>query len=54
MKDKFCCIYETRQQDDVNITLDGENITRKDVVKLLGVFVDQDLSWSEHVKHCKN
>ncbi len=52
-KTNFIVFTKRRQQDVVNITLDGENIARKEVVKFLGVFVDQHLSWSEHVKHCK-
>ncbi len=52
-KTNFIVFTKRRQQDVVNITLDGENIARKEVVKFLGVFVDHHLSWSEHVKHCK-
>ncbi len=36
----FIIFTKRRQQDVVNITLDGENISRKEVVKFLEVFVD--------------
>ncbi len=51
-KTNFIVFTKRRQQGAVNVTLDGENTSRKEV-NFLGVFVDQHLSCSKHVKHCK-
>ena len=36
-------------EDSLNIYLDKEIINRKEAAKFLGVFVNESLSWNEHI-----
>lgn len=38
------------QAESVRFSLNGETISRQETVKYLGVVVDENLSWEEHVK----
>ncbi len=52
-KTHFIVFTKRRQHNGVSITFDGENISRKEVMKFFRGIVDQHLSWSEHIKQCK-
>ena len=36
---------------DIDITIDGTNITEVKVTKFLGLMVDNRLSWKNHINH---
>jgi len=39
---------------DLNIKIDNQINERKNVVKVLGIFIDSKLEWHEHIKYIKN
>ena len=39
--------------DGVNVTYDGHTLPRSSKVKCLGVVIDEDLSWRNHVDHIR-
>ena len=38
---------------DIAISLDGKLLSKESHVKFLGIIVDQNLNWCEHINHCK-
>ena len=38
---------------DIAISLDGKLLSKASHVKFLGIIVDQNLNWCEHINHCK-
>ena len=39
--------------DGVNVRLDGQALPRSSKVKCLGVMIDEELSWCNHIDHFK-
>ena len=39
--------------DGVNVRLDGQALPRSSKVKCLGVMIDEELSWCNHIDHIK-
>ena len=33
------------------VSVDGINITRTDCIKFLGVYIDDGLTWKQHINH---
>ena len=49
-----CQLLVTRQSDNISTIIDGQSITCSKSVKLLGVNIDNNLDFSEHVSNiCK-
>lgn len=39
-----------KELEDVVVTLRGQEVTRSDKVKYLGVWIDEGLTWSDHIE----
>ena len=52
-KTNFILFTKRRQQYNIRIILDGQEISRKTFVKFLGIVVDHHLNWEEHIRQCK-
>ena len=55
MNAEKCHLLVTKQENDISATIDGHTIPASKSVKLLGVQIDNNLDFSEHVTTiCKN
>ncbi len=54
-KTNYMLFSGKRNYDDFNISIDGMRVDRVHVTKFLGVLVDENLSWTDHIiSVCKN
>ena len=42
-------IYSGHCQDNINISIGNAMIVRKSCIKYLGVYIDEDLKWKNHI-----
>ena len=42
-------IFSKRSEDDLNVKINGCNISRQFTVKYLGVYIDENLKWNTHI-----
>ena len=47
----FCAINKKYHRNDLNISVDGQNIEQVNKTKFLGVYIDDKLNWREHVNY---
>jgi hypothetical protein len=40
--------------DNLNLNIGPDNIERKDNVKFLGIYIDENLNWQHHINACKS
>jgi len=49
------CFYNKPYQDDCKLKIGELEVSRVQVIKFLGILVDEKLSWSNHINDiCKN
>ena len=58
-KRKYSFFYKPNKKDDIplrlpNLTINNYEIKREESIKLLGVLLDQHLTWKEHIKLTEN
>ena len=41
-------------EQDINLRLSNENITRVSSTKFLGMIIDHKINWQDHINHTKN
>ncbi|MEM9001882.1 MAG: reverse transcriptase family protein [Bacteroidota bacterium] len=47
-------IFSTSPQNDLNIQINNENLQRKFCTKYLGISIEEDLRWTQHIKNVGN
>ena len=52
--DRMTCARLTAYSDLLTISVNGQVIKQVDKVKFLGVIIDENLSWDEHIKHLES
>ncbi len=53
-KNHYILITKTRTLSVLELILNGSNITTWNVHQVLGVYIDDKLTWHEHIHHCKS
>ena len=58
-KTKYCFLHKPSKREDISLALpklqiDNKQIQRFESIKFLGVFLDEDLTWKEHIKYIEN
>ena len=58
-KTKYSFFHKSRQKDDIplvlpKLTINDHQIARVESIKFLGVFLDENLTWKEHIKYTEN
>jgi hypothetical protein len=51
-KTNYVLFYQRHVSTDLEINIGGHEITRKKYFKFLGITIDENLEWSEHIKNC--
>src|SRR6218665_2539943 len=46
----FSAPNKNRDYSDININIDGNNMDQVISTKFLGIYIDQHLTWAEHIK----
>ena len=49
--DRMTCARATTYNNRLTISINGQKTKQVDKVKFLGVIIDENLSWDEHIKH---
>ena len=52
--DRMTCARATTYHDRLTISVNGQKIKQVDKVKFLGVIIDENLSWDEHIRHLES
>ena len=52
--DRMTCAKATTYHDRLTISVNGHKIKQVDTVKFLGVIIDENLSWDEHIRHLES
>jgi len=52
-KTNFMLFSQKRAKNDLRIAIDNHNLDRVEVTKFLGVYIDSNLNWLEHIAHVK-
>ena len=58
-KTKHSCFHKPSKKDDMplmlpKLTISNQVIERQKFIKFLGVLVDENLNWKEHIRHTEN
>ena len=58
-KTKYSFFHKPSKRDDTHLALpklyiDNNQIQRSESIKSLGVFLDENLTWKEHIKYNEN
>ena len=58
-KTKYSFFHKPSKRDDIHLALpklyiDNNQIQRSESIKSLGVFLDENLTWKEHIKYIEN
>ena len=58
-KTKYSCFHKPSKKDDIllmlsKLTISNHVIERQEFIKFLGVVLDENLNWKEHIKHTEN
>ena len=58
-KAKYSCFHKPSKKDDISLmlpmlTISNNVIERQEFIKFLGVLLDENLDWKEHIKHAEN
>ena len=58
-KAKYSCFQKPIKKDDIplmlpKLTISNHVIERQEFIKFLGVLLDENLNWKEHIKHTEN
>ena len=58
-KTKYTLFHKLSQADNLplklpNLTINNKNITRENSIKFLGIVLDQNISWNEHIRIVEN
>ena len=58
-KTKYSCFHKPSKKDDIplmlpKLTISNHVIERQEFIKFLGVLLDENLNWKEHIKHTEN
>ena len=58
-KTKYSCFHKPSKKDDIplmlpKLTISNHVIERQEFIKYLGVLLDENLTWKEHIKHTEN
>jgi hypothetical protein len=47
-------IFGPHCNNDINLRIDNQSISKVEYTKFLGIFIDQNLNWSFHIEHICN
>ena len=58
-KTKYSFFYKPSKRDDIPLAqaklyIDNNQIQRSESIKFLGVFLDENLTWKDHIKYIEN
>ena len=58
-KTKYSCFHKPSKKDDIplrlpKLTINNHVIERQEFIKFLGVLLDENLNWKEHIKYTEN
>ena len=58
-KTKYSCFHKPSKKDDISLmlpkwTISNHFIERQKFIKFLGVLLDENLNWKEHIKYTEN
>jgi hypothetical protein len=51
-KTNYVLFYQRHVSTDLEINIGGHEITRKKYFRFLGITIDENLEWSEHIQNC--